>query len=78
MSQAAGPRGPHVVGMSLDVNAAISNALFDSFDKHKLAAGLGEFDSVFQAPGVQLFIGASGQPVKVEAVGVLESHGVVD
>jgi hypothetical protein len=58
----------------LSVDAALDHPLLEGVTEGVLRAALGKLDAVLQAPGVQLLVGAAGGPVKVVAVGVLESH----
>ena len=66
------------VGMGGQVDAAFGHVLLKCDAEGVFGAVLGELDSVLQAPGVQLLVGAARGPVEVVAVAVLESHGVVD
>ena len=60
--------------MVLSVDATLDHPLLKGATEGVLRAALGKLDTVLQAPGVQLLVGAAGGPVKVVAVGVLESH----
>ena len=60
--------------MCNEVNAALNHALFKGDTESIFGAVLRELDAVFQAPGVQLFVGPGCGPVQVVIVEVLESH----
>ena len=64
--------------MGGQVYAAVGHVLPKRDAEGVFIAALWELDSVLQAPGVQLFVGAGCCPGETVAVGVLEGHGVVD
>ena len=66
------------VGVGGQVYAAMGHVFLKRDAEGVFSAALRELDSVLQAPGVQLFVGAGCCPVKIVAVGVLKGHGVVD
>ena len=59
---------PNEVGVVLGVNAALDHVRMKSDAEKIFFAAFGKLDAILQAPGVQLFVGASCCPVEIVAV----------